>query len=72
MVDFIKPKLLGTKAEFKNRFENPILNGQCSNSTPRDVLLMKRRSHVLHKMLEGFVHVSYDVDALELSARAGG
>ncbi|XP_047126565.1 transcriptional regulator ATRX isoform X2 [Hydra vulgaris] len=55
MVDFVKPKLLGTKKEFLNRFVNPIKNGQCSNSTPSDVRLMKQRCHVLYQMLSGCV-----------------
>lgn len=57
MVDFIRPNLLGSIKEFTNRFINPITNGQYSDSTPMDVKLMKRRSHVLHRMLEGFVQV---------------
>jgi len=55
MVDFIRPNLLGSIKEFTNRFVNPITNGQYSDSTPLDVKRMKRRSHVLHRMLEGFV-----------------
>lgn len=57
MVDFIRPNLLGSIKDFTNRFVNPISNGQYSDSTPQDVRLMKRRSHVLHRMLEGFVQV---------------
>ncbi|XP_018406141.1 PREDICTED: transcriptional regulator ATRX homolog [Cyphomyrmex costatus] len=55
MVQFVKPNLLGTKKEFSNRFVNPITNGQCVDSTAFDVNLMKKRAHVLHKMLEGSV-----------------
>ncbi|XP_015111784.1 transcriptional regulator ATRX [Diachasma alloeum] len=55
MVQFVKPNLLGTKKEFLNRFVNPIQNGQFDNSTEYDVKLMKKRAHVLHKMLEGSV-----------------
>ncbi|GAA57019.1 transcriptional regulator ATRX [Clonorchis sinensis] len=55
MVNFVKPNLLGTAREFNNRFGNPIRNGQHSNSTERDVKLMKRRAHVLYKMLDGCV-----------------
>ncbi|XP_020296025.1 transcriptional regulator ATRX-like isoform X2 [Pseudomyrmex gracilis] len=55
MVQFVKPNLLGTKKEFMNRFVNPITNGQFDNSTEYDVKLMKKRAHVLHKMLEGSV-----------------
>lgn len=55
MVDFVRPDFLGTRQEFSNMFERPILNGQCIDSTPHDVRLMRYRSHVLHSLLEGFV-----------------
>ncbi|XP_039313283.1 transcriptional regulator ATRX isoform X2 [Solenopsis invicta] len=55
MVQFVKPNLLGTKKEFLNRFVHPIMNGQFDDSTAYDVKLMKKRAHVLHKMLEGSV-----------------
>lgn len=55
MVNFIKENLLGSLKEFRNRFMNPIQNGQCADSTPRDVRLMKNRAHVLHAMLAGCV-----------------
>ncbi|KAM6983009.1 helicase ARIP4-like isoform 1-T1 [Tautogolabrus adspersus] len=55
MVDFVRPDFLGTRQEFSNMFERPILNGQCVDSTPQDVQLMRYRSHVLHSLLEGFV-----------------
>ncbi|XP_012940516.1 transcriptional regulator ATRX [Aplysia californica] len=55
MVSFVKPNLLGTRKEFNNRFISPIGNGQCTDSTPRDVKLMKARAHVLHEMLAGCV-----------------
>ena len=58
MVSFVKPNLLGTLKEFSNSFIRPIENGQCADSTDFDVKLMKRRCHVLHKMLEGCVQVS--------------
>jgi len=57
MVQFVKPNLLGTRKEFLNRFVNPITNGQFEDSTAHDVKVMKRRAHVLHKMLEGSVQV---------------
>ncbi|XP_055698952.1 transcriptional regulator ATRX homolog isoform X2 [Phlebotomus papatasi] len=55
MVQFVKPNLLGKYIEYMNRFVNPITNGQYIDSTPRDIQVMKRRSHVLHKMLDGCV-----------------
>lgn len=55
MVDFVRPNYLGTKTEFSNMFERPIQNGQCIDSTPQDVKLMRFRAHVLHSLLEGFV-----------------
>ncbi|XP_075993507.1 helicase ARIP4-like [Genypterus blacodes] len=55
MVDFVRPDFLGTRQEFSNMFERPILNGQCVDSTSQDVQLMRYRSHVLHSLLEGFV-----------------
>lgn len=55
MVDFVRPDILGSRQEFSNMFERPILNGQCMDSTPKDVRLMRYRSHVLHSLLEGFV-----------------
>jgi transcriptional regulator ATRX len=38
---------------------NPISNGQFEDSTAHDVKVMKRRAHVLHKMLEGSVQVDF-------------
>lgn len=55
MVQFVKPMLLGTRKEFSNRFVNPISNGQCADSSPYDVKLMKKRAHILHNLLSGSV-----------------
>lgn len=57
MVNFIKKNLLGSLREFRNRFINPIQNGQCADSTSKDVRVMKKRAHVLHAMLAGCVQV---------------
>lgn len=56
MVDFVKPRLLGSLDEFKNRFENPIKKGQHIDSEPYEVQLMKKRIHVLHKFLDKSIH----------------
>jgi transcriptional regulator ATRX len=53
MVNFVKPSLMGTRKEFMNRFVNPIVNGQHSDSTDRDVNMMKKRSFLLNDMLKG-------------------
>ncbi|OWF43774.1 Transcriptional regulator ATRX [Mizuhopecten yessoensis] len=55
MVNFVKPNLLGTRKEFCNRFVNPIVNGQCTDSSSHDVRLMKRRAHIIHEKLAGCV-----------------
>ncbi|KAH8382793.1 hypothetical protein KR009_005281 [Drosophila setifemur] len=55
MIQFVKPALLGTYKEYMNRFVNPISNGQYTDSTERDLRLMKHRSHILHKLLEGCI-----------------
>ncbi len=56
MTSFVRPKLLGTLKEFKNRFVNPINNGQHKDSTHEDVMTMKRRGFVLHRQLNGIVN----------------
>lgn len=58
MVNFIKENLLGSVKEFRNRFINPIQNGQCADSTEQDVRIMKKRAHILYEMLAGCVQVS--------------
>ncbi|MEE6497099.1 hypothetical protein FKM82_002595 [Ascaphus truei] len=55
MVNFIKENLLGSVKEFRNRFINPIQNGQCADSTMIDVRVMKKRAHILYEMLAGCV-----------------
>jgi len=53
MVNFVKPNLMGTRKEFMNRFVNPIVNGQHSDSTDRDVNTMKKRSFILNDLIKG-------------------
>lgn len=36
-------------------FQNPIENGQHTNSTIEDVKIMNQRSHILYEQLKGFV-----------------
>lgn len=55
MIEFVKPRLLGTDKEFNNRFVGPIVNGQFIDSTEEDMELMKYRAYILHKLLEGCV-----------------
>lgn len=57
MVQFVKPNLLGKYTEYMNRFVNPIMNGQYTDSSEYDIQVMRRRAHVLHKMLDGCVQV---------------
>ncbi|XP_050224563.1 protein CHROMATIN REMODELING 20 isoform X2 [Mercurialis annua] len=55
MVDFVREGFLGDSHEFRNRFQNPIENGQHTNSTANDVKIMNQRSHILYEQLKGFV-----------------
>lgn len=60
MVQFVKPNLLGKYQEYLNRFVNPITNGQYTDSTEYDIQIMRRRAHVLHKLLDGCVQVKIE------------
>ncbi|KAL3650059.1 hypothetical protein CASFOL_006462 [Castilleja foliolosa] len=55
MVEFVREGFLGSTHEFRNRFQNPIENGQHANSTLQDVKIMNQRSHILYEQLKGFV-----------------
>ncbi|XP_021684987.2 protein CHROMATIN REMODELING 20 isoform X2 [Hevea brasiliensis] len=55
MVDFVREGFLGSSHEFRNRFQNPIENGQHTNTTTNDVKIMNQRSHILYEQLKGFV-----------------
>ncbi|KAI3796901.1 hypothetical protein L1987_39588 [Smallanthus sonchifolius] len=52
MVDFVREGFLGSSQEFRNRFQNPIENGQHTNSTSDDVKIMNQRSHILYEQLK--------------------
>ena len=55
MVSLVRGPVLGSSAEFKKRFQDPIDNGLMVDSEPRDVKRMKRRLFVLNKEIKDFV-----------------
>lgn len=62
MVNFVRPGLLGTAKEFKEKFEGPIQNGQHADSERSEVVLMKKRTHILNGLLNQMIHRrGYDV-----------
>ncbi|KAK6016615.1 SNF2 family protein, partial [Ostertagia ostertagi] len=52
MVDFVRPDFLGSRKTFSIQFEKPIKNGQCIDSTARDIKIARQRIHVLNSMLK--------------------
>ena len=55
MVDYARPGVLGTLKEFKYRFEDPIGNGQCVDSTNVDIVEARKKAFVLRHELEPMV-----------------
>ncbi|EOD28074.1 hypothetical protein EMIHUDRAFT_235284, partial [Emiliania huxleyi CCMP1516] len=56
MVDFVRPALLGSVAEFRNRFVAPITNGNTLDASAADVRLSRQRMAVLHDLVQPFLH----------------
>lgn len=55
MVNFARPDYLGSLDEFKNRFVDPIENGQCMDSSESDLRLARQRAYVLTRELKPLV-----------------
>ena len=56
MVNFCKPKFLGSDYEFSYQFRSPIEAGQHRDSSPASVAYMKRRVFALHQHLKTIIH----------------
>ena len=56
MVNWVRYRFLGSKKEFQKRFLVQIEKGRSKDATKRDLVEMKKRSHVLHKKLKTLVH----------------
>jgi RAD54-like protein 2 len=55
MVDFVRPAFLGTCSDFTNRFERPIANGQCDDSSDVDKEISRQQAALLHDLLDSVV-----------------
>lgn len=62
LVEFVKPNLLGTTTNFKDRFLDPIDKGKSADATDSAVTYMKQQSHVLHKLLGGTLLFLYSLE----------
>lgn len=66
MVKFVKSNLLGSTAEFRDRFLDPIDKGKSADATDRAVIDMKQQSHLLHKLLRGTLLYFYSMEVFFL------
>ncbi|KAF1745110.1 hypothetical protein MXB_2071 [Myxobolus squamalis] len=55
MVNFVRPGFLSTPKKFSQRFRIPIENGQLGEANALSVSAMKKRCHVLHRLLKPIV-----------------
>jgi RAD54-like protein 2 len=55
MIDFVRPAFLGTCSDFTNRFERPIANGQCDDSSEVDKEISRQQAALLHDLLDSVV-----------------
>ncbi|KAI9101744.1 SNF2 family N-terminal domain-containing protein [Phlyctochytrium arcticum] len=55
MIDFVVPRYLGTIGEFRNQFENPIVNGMHCDSTEMDQRIMRIRMSTLISLIQPLV-----------------
>ncbi|KNC96938.1 uncharacterized protein SPPG_07761 [Spizellomyces punctatus DAOM BR117] len=55
MIDFAVSMFLGTHAEFRNNYENPIANGLHADSTDSDRILSRRRMYMLTRLIHDIV-----------------
>ena len=52
MLSFVRPALLGSVKEFRNRFVNPIMNGNTADASAGDKRLSRMRMAVLHDLVQ--------------------
>lgn len=56
IVNLVKPNMLGTLKEFKKLFVEPIKSGEHTDCFKSATIVMKERSYVLSRMMEGFIN----------------
>jgi transcriptional regulator ATRX len=67
LVEFVKPNLLGSTTDFRDRFLDPIDKGKSADATDRAVTYMKQQSHVLHNLLGGTLLFLYSLEGFLLN-----